>query len=71
MWTVGQIRDYIWPNDDFDSDDYRYKLLTNVMRDLHMAGAVAAVGRRNSMRGPLTGIHYTKQPQNVRFVWEG
>lgn len=70
MWTLGQIRDYIWPNDDFGSDDYRYKLLTNVMRDLHMAGAVAAVGRRNSMRGLLTGIHYTKEPQKVRFVWE-
>ena len=69
MWTLGQIRDYIWPNDDFDSDDYRYKLLTNVMRDLHASGAVAAVGRRNSMRGLLTGIHYTKQPQKVRFVW--
>jgi hypothetical protein len=70
MWTLGQIRDYIWPNDDFGSDDYRYKLLTNVMRDLHASGAVAAVGRRNSMRGLLTGIHYTKQPQKVRFVWE-
>ena len=23
MWTLGQIRDYIWPNDDFGSDDYR------------------------------------------------
>jgi hypothetical protein len=70
MWTLGQIRDYIWPNDDFGSDDYRYKLLTNVMRDLHRSGAVAAVGRRNSMRGLLTGIHYTKEPQKVRFVWE-
>ena len=70
MWTFGQLRDYIWPNDEFGSDDYRYKLLTNATRDLHRAGEVAAVGRRNSMRGLLTNTHYTKQPQKVRFVWE-
>lgn len=70
MWTLGQLRDYIWPNDEFGSDDYRYKLLANAIRDLHIAGAVAGVGRRNSMRGLLTNTHYTKQPQKVRFVWE-
>jgi hypothetical protein len=69
MWTLSQLRDALWPNDEFGSGDYRYKLLSNVMRDLHKGGEIIAFGRRNSMDGLLTAINYTKFPNNVRITW--
>ena len=69
MWTLSQLRDALWPNDEFGSGDYRYKLLSNVMRDLHKSGEIIAFGRRNSMDGLLTAINYTKFPNNVRITW--
>lgn len=70
MWTVSQIRDELWPNEEFGTGDYRYKTLTNLMGSMHSAGEVAVVGRRQTMRGLMSHVHYTKQPHKVRFVWE-
>ena len=71
MWTTRQLRDRLWPDDEFGSDDCRYKMLTNALRDVHKAGKVFAFGRRGSMDGLLTSAHYTRFPENVRITWAG
>jgi hypothetical protein len=70
LWTVRQLRDALWPDDDFGSDDPRYKLLNNAIRDLHGNGDIAVFARRNTADGNLTRTQYTKFPDRVRFVYD-
>ena len=70
-WTVGDLREAIWPDDEFGSSDPRYKLLSNAVRDLHGAGTITAFGCRYSQDGILTGIHYTMFPEHVSITWTG
>lgn len=71
MWTLADFQKELWPDEDFDTKDYRYKLLSNSLRDLHRTERVAAVGRRASQQGPMTRVHYTRFPDKVQIVWAG
>jgi len=71
LWTVGQLRDALWPDEAFGSDDPRYRLLTNAVRDLHGNGELAAFGRRHTANGNLSLVQYTKFPDRVRVVYDG
>ena len=71
MWTIVDFQKELWPGEDFDTKDYRYKLLSNALRDLHRTERVSVVGRRASQQGPLTRVHYTRFPDKVRIVWAG
>lgn len=69
IWNIKALQTELWPDEDMDTKDYRYKMLSNCLRDLHISGAVAAVGRRTHMRGSMTKVHYTKFLDRVQFVW--
>lgn len=69
LMTFGDLRDAIWPDEEFGSDDPRYKTLVNAVRDLHNSAAITAFGRRSSAKGNLACIQYTKFPEYVAVVW--
>jgi hypothetical protein len=71
LMSFGDLRDAIWPDEDFGSSDPRYATLVNSVRDLHSAAAITAFGRRYSSKGNLAGIQYTKFPELVSIVWTG
>jgi hypothetical protein len=71
LMTLAELRDAVWPDEDFGSGDPRYNRLVNSVRDMHAAALITAFGRRYSAKGNLAGIQYTKFPERVSIVWAG
>jgi hypothetical protein len=68
VWSLGDIREGLWPGEDIPPEDARYKLSANAVLDLHATSQIIAFGRRASPKSKLSCIKYTMYPEDVRIV---
>lgn len=68
VWSLGDIRDSLWPGEEIPQSDVRYKLSANAVLDLHATSQIVAFGRRASPKSKLSCLKYTMYPEDVRIV---